>query len=124
MRPRVSRLFPPDLHFHLPSLDSSDSPFGHIGLAHSTAKAVRPRTAAPPTSQEFPCEWLMATCGAARSAQIASAAAQTKANAKTRAKNLVINSPDHSASVSERRRFPRPAQFLGTISSGDLDRSP
>jgi hypothetical protein len=45
----------------------------------------------------IPCEWLTETCGAARSAQIASAAAQTKANARTRAKNLVIISSGHTA---------------------------
>jgi hypothetical protein len=43
----------------------------------------------------IPCEWVTATCGAARSAQIATAAAQIKANARTRARNLVIHCSDH-----------------------------
>jgi hypothetical protein len=75
------------------------------------SKRANPAAAFPP-SAPIPREWLNAACGAARRAQMATAAAHTKANVK----NLVIHSPDQSAAVSKRRRFPP-----GPISGHDQD---
>jgi hypothetical protein len=109
--------------FYPPCFDSSDPPLGHTGLANSIRRIspaleqwslrlhenrhlalydrnlrirwLLPHTIGARNQCRIPCEWVTATCGAARSAQIATAAAQITANARTRARNLAIHSSDH-----------------------------